>query len=427
MCYATNIYHRTLLSRHRFLLMPFGALLFDDLIGTAHRAAQAPRAPLLVLRGGRVAGVCPQAKRQGIQTGWAAERAQRLLPTAATVRFKPAVVQAFWEEVRARVHDRTPFLEDVRPGLLYFRASDPSSFTGLLDELGGRAGWAASRQLALLAAASAETGRLKAVAEAQAFLHHTRADVLSRLSVPHDMLERLHLFGLRSLAEVAELSRRQLFKQFGEDGRIIDELLSPRDEPRMAAYKPPPTVAAGVSIDALAGDDLWSGLQEAVRRVAADLSGRTAQRVLLAVGFREDAALPGLKDAADTVAPSALMQRVGSPGPIVAVRRILHEPVADESTLWRAVRRLWADRLQGDGAGPSASPQTLVTDLFVELASLAAPEGAQGVLFTAREDVRKAIEAMEVQHPGALLRLRERSTGIFPEERYELVPAGGAA
>ena len=412
--------------------MPFGALLFDDLIGTAHRAAAAHTAPLIVLRAGRVAGSCPLAKGQGVKPGWAAERAQRLLPTATTTRFKPDVVQAFWEEVRARVHDHTPFLEDVRPGLLYFRASDPSTFAELLDELGGRAGWAASRRLALLAAASAESGRLAAASEAPAFLQRTPARVLSRLSVPHEILERLHLFGLRSLAEVAELSRRQLLKQFGEDGLIIDELLSPRDEPRMAAYTPPPAVAACASLDALAGDDLWSGLQEAVRRVAAELAGRTTQRVLLAVGFREDAAPPGREVVPDTVVSSALMEpsslteRMGSPGPIVAVRRILHEPVADEGALWRTVRHLCADTLRQDGASPSSTPQALITDLFVELASLAEPGATQGALFAEREEVRKAIEAMEVQHPGALLRLRERSTGIFPEERYELVPAGGA-
>jgi len=379
-----------------------------------------------------VAGSCPLAKGQGVKPGWAAERARRLLPTATTTQFKPDVVQAFWEEVRARVHDRTPFLEDVRPGLLYFRASDPTTFAELLDELGGRAGWAASRRLALLAAASAESGRLAAASEAQAFMQRTPARVLSRLSVPHEILERLHLFGLRSLAEVAELSRRQLLKQFGKDGLIIDELLSPRDEPRMAAYTPPPAVAACVSLDALAGDDLWSGLQEAVRRVAAELAGRTTQRVLLAMGFQEDAAPPGREVVLDTVAssapmePSSLTERMGSPGPIVAVRRILHEPVADEGALWRTVRHLCADTLRQDGGSSSASPPAPVTDLFVELASLAEPEATQGALFAEREEVRKAIEAMEVQHPGALLRLRERSTGIFPEERYELVPAGGA-
>jgi len=414
--------------------MPFGALLFDDLIGTAHkvacraacRAAQPQGAPLIVLRSGRVAGSCPLATRQGVQRGWAAERAQRLLPGATTTLFKPAVVQAFWEEVRARVHDRTPFLEDVRPGLLYFRASEPSAFIGLLDDLGGRSGWASSRQLALLGAASADTGRLEAAMEAHAFLQRTDAGVLSRLGVAHDILERLRLFGLRSLADVSGLSRRQLLKQFGEEGLIIDELLSPRDEPHMAAYTPPPTVAACVSIDSLAGEDLWSGLQEAVRRVAAELSGRTTQRVRLAIGFREDAALPGPSDAPDTTAHPSLTQRMGSPGPIVAVRRILHEPAADERVLWRTTRHLCAERLQVDDAGRASSTPALVTHLFVELASLDRPEAAQGALFAQREEVRKAIEAMDAQHPGALLRLRERSTGIFPEERYELVPAGGA-
>lgn len=389
-------------------------------------AAEAHRSPLVVLRGGRVVGSCPKAKEQGVQSGWAAERAQRLLPTAATTRFKSAVVQAFWEEVRARTHDRTPFLEDVRPGLLYFRASDPSAFTGLLDDLDGRAGWSSSRQLALLAAASAERGRLAAAAEPQAFLQRTAAGVLSRLGVPGEILERLRLFGLRSLAEVAELSRRQLLKQFGKDGLVVDELLSPRDEPRMAAYQPPPTATAGVRVDPLAGEDVWSALQEAVRGAVAALSGRTTQRVLLAVGFREGAAPPGQSASPSTQAAPALAQRMGSPGPIVSVRRVLHEAIADEKVIWRTLRHLCADELHIDGPTQSPFPQALVTDLFVELASLAEPEAAQGALFSAREDVRKAIEAMEVQHPGALLRLRERSTGIFPEERYELVPAGGA-
>ncbi|NBB86364.1 MAG: hypothetical protein GVY12_09150 [Bacteroidetes bacterium] len=281
--------------------------------------------------------------------------------------------------------------------------------------------------MALLAAASAEKGRLAVVSQAQVFLHRTAARVLTHLSVSHEIVDRLQLFGLRTLAEVAELSRRQLLKQFGEDGLIVNELLAPHDEPCMAAYTPPPTVAACVSIDALAGDDLWSGLEEAVRRVATELGGRTTQRVLLAIGFREGAVPPSEAYDRDTVAPAHLNQRIGSPGPIVAARRILHEPVADEGTLWRTIRHLCADRLQQDGGSPSAAPQAQVTDLFVELASLAEPEATQGALFAEREEARKAIEAMEVQHPGALLQLRERSTGFFPEERYELVPAGGAA
>jgi|GEM_PF-3033944 len=402
--------------------MPFGALLFDDLIGTAHIALQTHRAPLIVLRGGRVAGSCALASAQGIQAGWAAERAQRLLPEASTTLFKPAVVQAFWEDVRARVHERTPFLEDVRPGLLHFRASDLSPFTALVDTLGGRAGWAPSRRLALLAAASADIGTVKAVGEPQTFMRHTRASVLARLGVQPGILERLELFGLRTLAEVAELSRRQLLKQFGEEGAIVDELLRPADEPRMAAYQPPPTVAACLSIDILSGDDLWSSLQEAVRRVAAELAGRTTQRVLLAVGFRDDMATP---DPDESPAALPLTKCMDHTGPIRSVRRILHEPVAAPDVLWRTIRHLCTDALQLSASGHAASHQSSVTELYVELASLADPEAAQGTLFAQREEVQQAVEAMEAQHPGALLRLRERSTGIFPDERYELVPAGG--
>ncbi len=382
--------------------MRIGALVLDDLTGTAHAAAHRPRGPLLVIQRGCVAGCCGVARALGVEIGWDADRATRLAPTAEVVPRDGRLETAFWEDVRGRVHHLTPFLEDVRPGLLYFRLEDPSECGALADELGARIGLAPSRRLARIAAATAAPGTIAApdIADeaAEAFLARVPARTLQRLGIDEEMVERLQLFGLDTLGEVAGLSRRHLTQQFGEEGAALHELLHPRDEPRMSAYQPPPTAAATLDLDAPGSEPghVLPVLKEALRRATADLGDRETQHVRITLAMRQRATASGLHAGQTHTSAS----------------RLLHQPTADLETLWHTVRHLGRSLLKNGIA---------VDALRVALGALSAPETAQGSLFTERPAARQAIQAAESRHPGSLLRARKTS-GFFPEEGYTLEP-----
>lgn len=393
--------------------MRTAALLIDDLVGQAHTAAYRPRGPLVVRRGGCVAGRCGVARALGIAPGWTVDRALRVVPTAVVVTHKPHIIRTFEESVRAQAHALTPFLEGAAPGLLYLGVNQPKVLAELAEAVGARVGVAASRRLARLVAAATPPGTLRVVdGAADDVLARVPTPVLSRLGIAEDTIERLQLFGLRTVDEVAKLTRRHLLRQFGKEGKALHTLLAPGDEPPLTAYQPPPSVQVALDIDPPTCEPagLDGALEEALRDGRRALGTRRAQRVQVRLTLRPPT-------------------RAGSSEPLHrSADRLLHTATAEANPFRRALRRLVHTLLKQEAPGAAADRvRGEVTRLEIELGALTEAQAAQGHLFAERPAARQAVAAVEARYPGAMLQVQPQDTGFFPESRYALVPVQSAS
>jgi len=388
--------------------MHTAAVLIDDLPGQAHAAAYRPRGPLVVRRGGRVAGCCGVARALGVAPGWTVDRALRVVPTAVVVSHKPRLIRTFEESVRARAHALTPFLEEAAPGLLYLGVDQPEGLAELAEALSARVGVAASRRLARVVAAATPPGTLRmADGAATDVLAQVPTPVLGRLGIADSTIERLQLFGLRTVDEVAKLTRRHLLRQFGAEGRALHALLAPGDEPPLTAYQPPPSVQVVLDIDPPVCEPtgLDGALEEALRDGRRALGARRAQRVQVRLTLRPPT-------------------HAGAKEPLrCTADRLLHTATAEATPLRRALRRLVYTLLKQEAPGAAGDrARGAVTQLAIELGGLTEAKAAQGHLFAERPAAQQAVAAVEARYPGAMLHVQAQDTGFFPESRYALVP-----
>lgn len=389
------------------------AVLIDDLAGQAHAAAYRPRAPLVVRQGGRVAGCCGVARALGVAPGWTVDHALRVVPTAVVVPHKPRIIRTFEESVQAHAHALTPFLEESGPGLLYLWVEQPEVLVKLAEGVGARVGAAASRRLARMVAAAAPPGTLRVADGAAAdVLAQVPTPVLGRLGIADETVERLELFGLRTVGEVAKLTRRHLLRQFGKEGKALHALLAPSDEPPFTAYQPPSSVRVALDIDPPVREPagLDGALEEALRDGRQALGARRAQRVQVRLTLRRPT-------------------RAGSNEPLHrSADRLLHTATAEATPLRRALRRLVYTLLKQDAPGAAADRvRGEVTRLEIELGALTEGKAAQGHLFAKRPAAQQAVAAVEARYPGTMLHVQAQDTGFFPESRYALVPVRSAS
>jgi hypothetical protein len=329
------------------------------------------------------------------------------------VPHKPRIICTFEESVRAQAHALTPFLEESGPGLLYLGVDQPAKLVELAEAAGARVGVAASRRLARIVAAAAPPATLRVAEGAAAdVLAQVPTPVLCRLGITDETVERLQLFGLRTVDEVAKLTRRHLLRQFGEEGKTLHALLAPSDEPPLTAYQPPPSVRVALDIDRPACEPagLDGALEEALRDGRQALGARRAQRVQVRLTVRSPT-------------------HAGSKEPLrCTADRLLHTATAEATPLRRALRRLVYTLLKEEAPGAAAAGvRGEVTRLEIELGALTEGKAAQGHLFAKRPAAQQAVAAVEARYPGAMLHVQTQDTGFFPESRYALVPVRSAS
>lgn len=286
---------------------------------------------------GSVRACSPEAAAAGVVPGMALRRALALCPNAAFLPYRESDAEAEANRLAALVEGRSPAVETIEPGHLHIDVDGLPRLTGQDDTpfltdlalsvqtatgLPVRLGGAATVFVAHAAACCAPEGSALVVppGDERTFLAPLPVEVLP---VPAPMHQRLRLFGLTSLGDLARLPFSAMQAQFGRDGarawRLAhghdDEPIVPRrDEVRVVEELELPAPAVTWEPLVAATRDL---LQRALNRREAQ--GHSLRRLDWELGLES--------------------------GDIVARRLVFREPTADLGRMLFAAR-VKIERLQ---------------------------------------------------------------------------------
>ena len=181
----------------------------------------------------------PEAERWGILAGQSLSEAIARCPELEVVDARPSRCASLAEEIVTRLETVAPGVEPVYEGLSFVdlrglvgvhggEAPMQAALLGSVPAgLGGRLGIAPFKIAARLAALSAEPGTA-VVLDAERTGSFMAAQPITALDLEAETVRRLHLLGLRTLADVRAVGAAALTAQFGPVGRWLADLVSGR-------------------------------------------------------------------------------------------------------------------------------------------------------------------------------------------------------
>jgi nucleotidyltransferase/DNA polymerase involved in DNA repair len=251
---------------------------------------------------GEVACLNAPAALEGVRQGMTLRQAWQICPGAHFAPVPEREAAEIWAELCFGLHRLTPDVEPLWPDRFLLRLDRVELMHGGLspamhrvrgcvaEVMPGaqiRAGMAASRLAALIAADEARPGRARRIrpGEEPVLL---RAIPVSRLAtvglpVPPEMLEALTALGLATLGDVAEVGMRAMGQRFGKMGRELARRAAGRDGIALTPWRPPSARGRRLSFEPALEDR--AALALALRRLAVEVGERLAGSALGALGF----------------------------------------------------------------------------------------------------------------------------------------------
>ena len=237
-----------------------------------------------------------EAHALGVRPGIAIRKALALSPQAAVLPPDPVIYGNRWQNVLDALDEVSPEVEDEDLGRAYLNASGLQTYfpdedglcrhivsavqaaCGLIPAVG----LAEGKFPAFAAAQSVQPGEVRAVpagAEA-AFL---RPFDVSLLPLDPEMVQRLQILGLETLAEVARLSLPELQSQFGFEGERLWQLANGIDSEPLRPRSRRESLEAALAFEApVAGIEvLIAASKQLVSRLRLPLKGRAARELVL--------------------------------------------------------------------------------------------------------------------------------------------------
>jgi nucleotidyltransferase/DNA polymerase involved in DNA repair len=357
--------------------------------------------PVIVTEGPRVIGANILAQKAGVRLLEPVGKARGLCPEAAFVPFEPALVKAAWDMTISSVYQLTPYLEPIRQGLLLLGGITPLEAEALGAEQHARVGLASARGTAILAALATNDGHARAVGNETKFLEQVPVYLLRGAGISREVIERLELFGLRTLGEIkTRVTLKQLAAQFGEVAAKLWSLATGLDTRPITVYAPPAELTAQFEFEvpALEPHEWMPGFElavyQALRQLGSGLNlhDRLAGSVTVSV---------------NTVLGSSSAQRV------------FKDYTRDEKTIRTTAYQALQMALQ---------PELEVLTVRVTLGDLLRPRAMQDSLFAIleRADVREAVRKVHHRFPDQIGRLElHRPHAPLPEQRFRFSPMTG--
>ncbi len=356
---------------------------------------------VIVIEGPRVVGANALARKSGVRVLEPVGKARGLCPEAAFVPFEPALVKAAWDMAISSAYQLTPYLEPVRQGLLLLGGITPLEAEALGAGQQVRVGLAGSRGTAVLAALATNDGHARAVGDETTFLEQVPVYLLRGTGIPLEVIERLELFGLRTLGEIkARVTLKQLAAQFGEVAAKLWSLATGLDTRPVTVYAPPAELSAQFEFEvpALEPCEWMPGFGLAVHQAVAQLGS----------GFNLTDRLAG-----------SVTVGVNTAFGFSSAQRILKDFTRDEKTIRTTAHQALQIALQ---------PGLEVLTVRVVLGDLLRPKPKQDSLFAIleRADVREAVRKVHHRFPDQIGKLElHRPQAMLPEQRFRFMPLTG--
>ena len=212
---------------------------------------------IVVHDGHRITSASWALLEQGLMIGDTIRRTRALFPRAHIAEQEPMREEIHWDQVLRLCYEITPQIEPVINNRylgrwLHLQGCSRRDLQSLLERLQAPGGYAASRDLSMIAATLAPPGALHVLrpAEEEAVLRQVPTAHLALFGFHPDCIHLLTDIGRAHLAEVRTLTKRQLQAQFQDEGLRLHALLHPDDRlKRPVPYWDPLTVTAHVAIE----------------------------------------------------------------------------------------------------------------------------------------------------------------------------------
>lgn len=355
----------------------------------------------------RVAEITPQAARRSVRPGQTLREATALCPQIAIVEPHPARHRRVADALRDAMSSISPVVEQPDPGSVF---ADLSGLDLLYHQPGeieqailqaapqappARVGVAGERFTAYVAARSAPQQQSLRVPPGDSAAFLARKPV-AWLPFPPDDLERLRIFGINTMGQLAELPRQAVAAQFGAQGKSAWLAASGADP---TPVLPDPIVHMSVVESSPAEPPLVS--REAILHSAQQLLRRALRHPRASGRFVRRLRLRAVME------DEQLWER----------SHALREPMSDRDRLWLPIRSAIE---RAEFGGP-------VVELELELGALTAESGRQPSLFRdaarRREQLNEMARHLKAQHGRSPL---SQIVGVepwsrIPERRYALM------
>ncbi|MDX1439084.1 MAG: hypothetical protein R3284_04190 [Rubricoccaceae bacterium] len=351
------------------------------------------KTPIAVVQSGRVISATSGALQGGVRMGMAADRVVDVSSRAKVFLRDTTCEQAMWDYTLERLHNLTPFLESVEPGLAYLCNVNKGDLSTLAAELGASVGFGPNRKIARLASARSSQGHVLTVSSRslKGFLKHTSVEVFGALGFEAEVIERLQLFGYPTLGSAATLSEKHLTAQFGNTvGKELSSYLNPPPEKPIRLFRLPNAATATYCFEwdeDLLDETRFSAVTtRLVARSHTKLKGWSCRRIVvrLSDGKREHVATRVLPKATDKY-PYLLRQA-----------HALIRPLVERVTSFDTLR--------------------------IEFRSFSVGESRQMGLWRSRPTLEDAARQIEVRFPGACVRTTQEPHALLQEDRFRYVP-----
>lgn len=332
---------------------------------------------------------------RGVGTGDTLDRAKSLAPDGLFYNRDRQIEAVMEEELLRSLYQLTPRLQPDRvtnsTGL--WVALDDVEEALLREWAQGhriRIGTGMQRPYAMLAATQAGFGEITTVSfrDTPAFLRRCPVTAVEAIGFDTRMIERLQLFGIRTIWALERLTRRHLFSQFGREGERLFWFLHPEKGNGAVPYYE------------------WN-LIERVHDF--DWPIREPGEAMKVVPML----LEELTQALDGKWATRLEWTVRDAGRKRTTSRILKEATANTGTLERVCAVLASEVMTGQE----------ISGLAITLGGLTPAPVIQTELFFRRTGIERVIEAMKRQFPGQLVRaVIVHPDAFFPEDEARLDP-----
>ena len=233
------------------------------------------------------------------------------------------------------------------------------------------------------------------------FLRQAPVNMLEAVGFSRYLTERLELFGLKAIAHVLHLTRRQFVAQFGREGGALFTFLNPADAEQPIPHYELRVIDASYDFDwpVFEPGDLLPVLKHLLKELIGRLRGRCTRHMEVRLKGRNH----------------ELVRRAS---------RVLKDPTSRFPLLYNVAHTLLHLALSQRTSGYNSIPCGRgVENVAIGLGGLTVLPPVQTRLFAEKPGVEILSQAVDVRFPGKLMRpVLTHANPFFPEEEYRFEP-----
>jgi len=329
--------------------------------------------PLVSVRKGRVVHISKTAKQLGVTTGSSLATSLTKAPELEVVEAASPYLTASWERLIEELSGLTVVLESPLQGRVLMELEAPDA-AQLAESYRVRVGLAKSVEIAVIAALISSPGRVRSITtdRQELVLDALPLYVLKGLGLSAGTLERLRWLGIEQVGQLRVWKKPQVTAYFGSEGKALIPYLFGPYRTALGRYTPAPRLSAQLVFDdpVVEPHQLHPALEKLGSQVFVNLGNRAASRLTVV----------------------ALCQ-----GLELKATRMSKTPLRHAGEIIRLALLTLDD---------THAPPLGIDALTLELSGLSRP-AKQGALWPHKEQLERAVAAVEARYPGAILKLSQ--------------------